>query len=328
MISVRTASRLHLGLLSLPTLAAGTVPRARCFGGVGLMVRDPGLCLRVRPAAAWSAEGPLAERALTVAVRFNQALAAEGIASPPPQHLLLERAAPEHVGLGTGTQLGLAVARALATAAHLDSWSAADLARRVGRGARSALGVHGFAQGGFLVEAGKSDSAALAPLVARLAFPTEWRIILVLPGGAQGLHGLAETQAFQHLAQQPLAPILTERLCRLVLLGLLPALAEADLPAFGEALYAFNQLVGEAFRPIQGGTYAHPQSAAVVAFVRQHGVAGVGQSSWGPALLAVAADEDQGEDLAGRLRRRFRLAQGEVQVTPAVNHGATTKVET
>jgi beta-RFAP synthase len=329
MIRVRTASRLHFGLLSLPTdeVPSGArppgdgVPCPRHFGGVGLMVREPGLRLVARPAPSWSADGPLAERALAFAGLFCQALEDGGVRPPPPRHLHLEQAAPEHAGLGTGTQLGLAVAAALAEAAGLGA-GPADLARRVGRGARSALGVHGFAHGGFLVEAGKTDREALAPLVARLPFPADWRMLLVVPGQARGLHGPDESEAFRRLAGRRPEPARTDALCRLALLGMLPALGEHDLPAFGEALYEFNRLVGEAFRPVQGGTYAHPGGEEVVRFLRGRGVRGVGQSSWGPALFAVTADAPQAEDLARQLRQRFGFSPDEVLVAAAANEGA------
>jgi predicted sugar kinase len=112
-------------------------------------------------------------------------------------------------------------------------------------------------------------------------------------------------------------------LCRLVLLGLLPAVAEHDWQAFGEALYDFNVRVGEMFAPVQGGIYAHPAVAAVVAWVRGQGVAGVGQSSWGPAVYAVAADKDAAVDLTARLRRHFDWGSDAVFVTRARNWGAT-----
>src|SRR5262245_51106612 len=142
MILVHAPSRLHFGLLSLPgpahwpnQLGEAVVP-ARWFGGVGLMVEVPGVRLTAAPAPDWSATGPLAERALVYARRFAQTVPA---AQVRPQRLEVERSAPEHAGLGTGTQLGLAVARALAAAWKLDGLDAAELARRIGRGARSAL---------------------------------------------------------------------------------------------------------------------------------------------------------------------------------------------
>jgi beta-RFAP synthase len=266
----------------------------------------------VRPAQAWSSEGPLAGRALAFAQRF-----AEQTRTCAAHQITVEHAAPEHYGLGTGTQLGLAVARALAASCGREKESAAELAHQVGRGVRSALGIHGFDHGGLLVEAGKTASDRLAPLVARLPFPEDWHVVLVLPRGAAGLHGTAERDAFERLA-----PLETDVLCRLVLLGLLPAAAERDLAAFGEALYEFNRRVGEAFRPVQGGVYAHPRAEEIVAFVRSQRTCGVGQSSWGPALFAVTADVGQADALAARLRQRFGLRQDEVLFTAAANEGA------
>lgn len=306
---VRTPSRLHFGLLSLP---AGD-PTARRFGGVGLMVRDPGITVTARPAAAWTATGPLAERALTFAQRF-------AAASPeplPPQALTIESSAPEHAGLGTGTQLALAVARALDPCTD-----AVELARRVGRGERSALGIHGFAAGGLVIDGGKGPNTTVAPLLVRSPFPDEWRLVLALPSWARGLHGTAERQAFGRLQAAGFAPATTDALCRLVLLSLLPALAERDEPTFGESLHEFNARVGEAFAPAQGGTYAHPGLAELVSFVRGRGVPGVGQSSWGPTIFAVVGDAERAAALAGAVRERFGLAAGEVVVTAADNGGA------
>jgi beta-RFAP synthase len=327
MIRVCTGSRLHFGLLNVaaeqdvywPNRVGEPVLPARRFGSVGLMVRAPGVSLTASPSPSWCARGPLAERALAFAQRFLESVAPHSV---PPQQLVLECAAPEHVGLGTGTQLALAVARALAVAGGLPHLEAAELSRCVGRGLRSALGVHGFDRGGFLVDGGKGASDLLAPLVARVPFPEEWAVVLTLPQGEPGLHGRPEQKAFDRLLHQapPLAH--TDALCRLVLLGMLPALLERDLDAFGEALYDFNVRVGETFAPVQGGTFASPLVAEVVAWVRQHGVAGVGQSSWGPGVFAVVDDEDRANHLAVALRRRFALGEGEVLVTNACNEGA------
>jgi len=302
-----------------------TTNLGRRFGGVGMMIERPGLRVQVRAAASWSATGPLAERALRFGRRFAQwTQQEEGDCELPPRHLLIENAAPEHAGLGTGTQLGLAVARALAVSWSLEC-DVTTLARRVGRGLRSALGAHGFEQGGLLVESGKNSAERLAPLVARLSFPEPWRVVLVLPAGDESkssLHGAREVEAFAQLAARPAAPDRTDILCRLVLLGLLPALVERDLDAFGEALYEFNVRVGEAFAPVQGGVYASARVAELTAFLRGEGVHGVGQSSWGPTVFAVVADDDHASRLAARLRKHFALEETAVLVTPACNHGA------
>jgi beta-RFAP synthase len=312
---VRAPSRLHFGLLGLPAAAGHwpdleghvTVP-ARHFGGAGLMVREPGVELAVRFSDRWSAEGPSADRALAFARRCTEV----------PCEVVVRRCAPEHAGLGTGTQLGLAVARALA-ALHGDSAPANELARRVGRGLRSAIGIHGFARGGFLVEGGKAVADEISPLVARVDFPDEWRLVIGLPAAVQGLHGAAESRAFGGGVSTTLQT--ADALCRLVLLGMLPALESRDLRAFGEALYDFNRRAGDLFRAAQGGIYADARIAEAVAFLRRSGVAGVGQSSWGPATFAVV-EADEAPEVARRWSKWWGPAGGEVWVTEAQNRGA------
>lgn len=329
MIRVQAPSRLHFGLLSLP--AGATWPDrhgqpshpARRFGGVGLMVREPGVQLTVQPAAAWAAEGPLADRTLAFAQRFQASF-------PPgrgtPQRMIVEECAAEHVGLGTGTQLGLAVGRAVATAFGLADMDTLEVARRVGRGERSGLGIHGFAHGGFVVDGGKGPATEVAPMLARLEFPEEWRVVLVVPRWTEGIHGREEREAFRRLQEQGFPLATTDALCRLALLGMLPALAEQDLAAFGEALHEFNARVGEAFAPAQGGTFAHLRIAEVVEYVRRRGVAGVGQSSWGPTVFAIVGSENGADELVPALRQQFNLSSAEVFATRAATDGASCAV--
>ncbi len=327
---VRTGSRLHFGLLSLAPLGSSWPdgegqPRlaARRYGGVGLMVEDPGVCVMATPAREWSAEGPLSDRALDFARHVEQALTQQRGAGPGCLHIRIEAAAPEHVGLGTGTQLGLAVARAAAAAWGIEA-DLACLARWSGRGGRSAIGTHGFEQGGLLVDGGKRAVDELAPLAARIEFPPSWRVVLTFPTlrspGALGLYGSEEGAAFAQLAVDD--PHRTEALCRLVLLGLLPAARQADLEAFGEALYDFNRRSGEAFAALQGGAHAYGAVADLVAFWRHQGVRGVGQSSWGPAVFAVVADAAEAHHRARSLRRQGP-GPVDVLITAARNQGAS-----
>jgi beta-RFAP synthase len=340
MVRVWTPSRLHFGLLSLgepPGSSRRLEPAgapallSRRYGGVGLMVEQPGLQLTASPAADWSAEGPAGARALAFATQFADSIRRERPdADLRPQRLVVQQAPPEHVGLGVGTQLGLAVGRAVAEAWGL-LMDASDLAQRLGRGRRSALGVHGFVHGGFLVESGTRPGIdRLPPLTARASFPPEWRVVLATPRAAPGLHGCAERDAFDRLAAYHAqlaargadAAAHTGALCRLALLGMLPALAEADLEAFGESLFEFNRRVGEAFAPVQGGVYSSREAAACVEFLRGEGARGAGQSSWGPTVFGVVGDEERAADLRRRLADRFGLGPGDAWTTAPSNTGA------
>lgn len=328
MIRIRTASRLHFGLFSLPSAQTSAwlnhdgeavLPR-RQFGGVGLMIDRPGIELSVEPAQAWSVEGPLAARALQFAQTFCNALGVQ-----EAFRVRIESAPPEHVGLGTGTQLGLAVADAIANCREDISFECLR-ARTVGRGRRSAIGVHGFDWGGFIVEAGKVSDTQLSPMLVRRDFPEEWRILLLTPRDVQGTHGGREMDAFAELAGQEREDRTTDTLCRLVLLGMLPALIEPDLATFGESLYDFNRRVGEMFRPAQRGIYAHPRIDAIVKVLRDAGVRGVGQSSWGPTIYAVV-EAGQVADLREWLIGKYVIAPEEVIATWACNHGARSTRE-
>src|SRR5262249_44771216 len=131
-----------------------------------------------------------------------------------------------------------------------------------------------------------------------------------------------EGQAFAQLQTEPPNPSQTDTLCRLVLLDMLPALAEHDLETLGEAAYEFNRRVGEMFHRVQGGTYAHPHIGELVEFIRRQGVHGVGQSSWGPGVFAFTDEAERADHLGQQVRDRFSLSPTEVLTTAACNRGA------
>jgi beta-RFAP synthase len=287
MTRVTAPSRLHFGLLHVPT--GETQPYERRFGGIGLMIDQPGTVVRVRPADAWQFEGPLASRAQLFAHRL---LASLGLPFPPLQ-VLVERGPEEHAGLGAGTQLGLAVAKAIAVQSGLENLDATDLAVLIDRGERSAIGVHGFDRGGLIVEPGKREDEPLSPLLSCIRLPEDWRVAVFIPNGGAAWHGSREEGAFA--GAKPTG--LVESLCDLALRELLPAAAAGDLESFGEAVYEFNRRAGEPFAAAQGGVYSSSEVGGTIARLRGLGVECVGQSSWGPAVFAMVEDADRAAKL-------------------------------
>lgn len=317
MIGLRltTPSRLHFGLLAWG-------PRApRQFGGVGLMIDRPGLELTAQEAPAWQADGPLSARILRIAARVAGLLSRDG-APVPPVRFAAHRTPPEHSGLGTGTQLSLAVARSVAELSGRPGLPVATLAELTGRGLRSGIGLHGFVHGGLIVDGGRRTPEGIPPLLSRLEFPAAWAVLVLLPSAAPSLHGAGEVRAFEGLP--PLPDELTDRLCRLVLLGLLPAVVERDLARFGEALTELQHHVGRWFAPAQGGPYSLPALEEIVAWLRAEGLHGAGQSSWGPALYGFSqAPADHRAVLLSRLRDRFGLGPQAAFWTEASPYGAS-----
>jgi beta-RFAP synthase len=283
------------------------------------MIDRPGVVVTARPSDTWRFEGVLASRAQVFAHRFMTTVPE---AERRPLQVLVERCPPEHSGLGVGTQLGLAVARAVADEVGLGELTAVELAGRIGRGERSAVGIHGFDRGGLIVEPGKLPAEPIAPLLTRLELPEAWRVVVFLPQDAGSWHGDRERDAFREVRSDGLAAR-TDALCRVVLLGMLPAAVAGDLDAFGEAVHEFNRWAGEPFARSQGGTYAGGGVAELVAAIRAQGVRGVGQSSWGPAVFALVGSEESARGLLrncdGRARGLIaRVSAGVVVERPPV----------
>lgn len=288
MIRITAPSRLHFGLLHVPT--AGEPAGLRRFGGLGLMLRQPGIGLTVEIADEWSATGPSADRALTAAQRVVGQLPVE---RRRPLAIAVEACPAEHVGLGVGTQLAMAVADACWRLLSDKSLSSDELANFAGRGERSRIGVEGHFRGGLLLDGGQNASRpGSSAILHRGHFPDAWRILLLRPRTGERWHGDRERRAFARSRDPDLNLRTTERLCRLALLGVLPALHEVDLPAFGEALHEFNRTAGVAFVADQGGPYCCATVAALIGWLRSEGVAGVGQSSWGPTVFAAMEDAE------------------------------------
>jgi beta-ribofuranosylaminobenzene 5'-phosphate synthase len=312
---IRTASRLHFGLL-------GWGPHARRqFGGVGLMIDSPGIELTVEPAPAWTIDGLHAPRVHQLIVQIEERMQAAGQALPSAR-VCVESAPAEHVGLGVGTQLSLAVAGAVLRLAGAGNKSVDELARWSGRGRRSGIGLHGFQHGGLIVDGGSRNEADIPPLLARLPFPEAWSILIVQPPRQRGLHGPDESRAFAELP--PMTQDVTDSLCRLVLLEILPAVVERDLEAFGAGLRELQSRVGACFARAQGGVYATPLASEIVEELERQGFVGVGQSSWGPTLYAFSAvSNSKLTASAERLRQRLGLDDNSVFWTTAANRGAT-----
>ncbi|HUI20338.1 MAG TPA: beta-ribofuranosylaminobenzene 5'-phosphate synthase family protein [Methylocella sp.] len=313
-VTVTAPARLHLGFLDL------NGGLGRRFGSLGLAIGRPATRLTLRRAAALSTDGPEAERASAYLAR----LAAHfGLATT--YALTIHEAIPAHAGLGSGTQLALAVAAALRRLEGLPPDHAHD-ALLLRRGARSGIGLGVFERGGFIVDGGHGPRTATPPVIARMDFPRQWRVLIVLDPRTEGVHGGEEHAAFARLANFEAA--LAAEICRLVLIKALPALAEQDIGAFGDAIARLQEIAGNYFAPAQGGApYASAAVGRVMSELRRHGAKGTGQSSWGPTGFAFAADAKEARrlcDLAGPTATELGL---DLAVCNGVNHGALIEGE-
>jgi len=307
-VFVEAPARLHFGVLDL----RGSL--GRWFGGIGAAAPAPTLLVSAERAETLEVDGEDTDRAIEFASCF---LAHHQIRRGA--RVRVHRALPSHAGLGSGTQLALAVARALAELYDVPT-NAPGLARAVGRGRRSAIGTWIFAAGGLVVEGGRRpDRDECGPLLARLSFPPSWHCVVAVPNALPGISGGAEDEAFAQLPPPSARDV--ERVSHVVLMALLPALAEADLATFGAALTEIQEITGRWFAPVQGGTFAPGPSEDLVRRMAEWGASGVGQSSWGPAVYGVVEGGDAGLQLAERVRAALG-AEGTVYEGPFRTSGA------
>ncbi|MCQ0990109.1 GHMP kinase [Jiella sp. LLJ827] len=306
-VTVCAPARLHLGFLD----PGGSLGRR--FGGIGLALEEPTTRVAIRRAFADTVDGPHAERAADYLDRMRKGLDLTG-----QYDLQIVSAMPAHSGLGSGTQLALAVACGLRRLEGRNLDPARDAAL-LGRGNRSGLGASFVTGGGVAVDGGKGQSDLPPPLVARMPFPESWRAILVMDPRDEGFHGQAELDAFADL------PLFAEadaaRICQLVLLLALPGLAESDLPAFGAAISEIQEIVGQHFAPAQGGVFTSAKVGRVCGWLADHGAHGIGQSSWGPTGFAFAESPEFAERLVAELRDLDIAAGLEIRIVAGRNHG-------
>ncbi len=310
-IHVRAPCRLHFGLASF-----GLADQPQ-FAGVGMMIEPPAVEVTISAAAHFEAVGTLADRVDRFARMAVEHWQLDGV----PACKIEVRAPRDHTGLGVGTQLGLAVAAGLRTSLGLPDLPAEELAESVGRGQRSEVGTHGFSLGGLIVDAGKMTGEPPGSPCLRIAMPEAWRIVLICPHDQQARAGDWEARAFASLPPVPAET--TDVLRQIVDDEMAAAAAWADCARFGEAVYRYGRLAGSCFAAVQGGPFASPATEQLVETIRGEGVAGVGQSSWGPTVFAITPDQSAADALVDALCNRHAVAADDVSIARPDNCGAT-----
>ncbi|CAI8873140.1 beta-ribofuranosylaminobenzene 5'-phosphate synthase family protein [Methylocaldum szegediense] len=313
-VRVVAPARLHMGFLDL----SGSLGRR--FGSIGLAINEIATRVSLTPSDRLTAHGPSADRAVAAVNKFVSALGREFAVD-----VHVEEAIPGHIGLGSGTQLELAVGMALSRLFDLDL-AVRDLAPIVERGARSGIGIAVFEQGGLVVDGGRGENTLIPPVITRLEFPADWRLILVLDERDSGLHGEDEIEAFRALPAFPAEE--AAHLCHLLLMKGLPALVERDIRGFGDVIAELQRSIGDYFAPAQGGRFTSADVADALSFLESQGAVGIGQSSWGPTGFCLVENATQGGALVRAARREF-AGQAGIQFLLATprNQGAAVVFE-
>lgn len=318
-VTVRTSARLHMGFFDL------NGGLGRKFGSLGLSLEEPSLVIGASAASFFDVVGENtvpAETIMRASVIAQQLAAKLKVPDTISWHIMQH--IPEHAGLGSGTQLVLAIGAALSHIYGL-RLTTPEIAALSGRGERSGIGIAAFDYGGLLIDGGRISHAstrgpAVPPLLARYHFPEDWRILLIFDANKPGVHGEQERVAFNQLPV--FSEALAAHLCRHVLMQAMPAMVERDLVAFGNTIRELQTHVGDYFAPAQGGRYASQLVAKALQYLEQTGVACLGQSSWGPTGFAVLKNALEADNQLQQLSKLFAPDGLTFKVCSARNQGA------
>jgi beta-ribofuranosylaminobenzene 5'-phosphate synthase len=314
-VTVEVPARLHLGFLDL------NGGLGRRFGSIGLAIGGLKTSITIGAASHMRVTGPESERVRGHLETMQRILDIDGA-----YDARIDEVIPPHVGLGSGTQIALAVAAGVRRLHGLPLDMCGD-AIRLGRGARSGAGIGLFDRGGLVVDGGRGPATSAAPIISRMPFPEQWRVLVVLDPRRQGVHGGDEREVFSRLA--PSSEADAAHLCRLVLMKALPALAECDIASFGSAIKDMQVRLGDYFAPVQGGSrFSSPAVAEALAVLESEGAFGIGQSSWGPTGFAFAPSPEEADRLLASARRHPRCRGLDMRAHGGLNRGAIISTRT
>jgi beta-ribofuranosylaminobenzene 5'-phosphate synthase len=310
MIKVITPSRLHITLIDLNG-ALG-----RIDGGVGLTLDYPSIRINAKKDVQLSVSGTteFAERVKSAASAILTQYDINGVAIDVVQEY------PNHVGLGSGTQVALAVGTAISELYGLNL-NPTTIAKLTGRGGTSGIGIAAYESGGFLVDGGHKGKTEFlpssasgkygpAPIIVRHDFP-DWSIVLAIPN-LRGASDKREIDVFQKQCPLPLNEV--QELCHIILMAMLPAVVENDIESFGRSINRV-QTLGFKRRELE----LQPFCAHLVQFMRENGAIGAGMSSFGPVVYGIT----DGKRLLKAVQNYLNDSiGGEVREVKAQNTGA------
>ncbi|MDO9238777.1 MAG: GHMP kinase [Methylicorpusculum sp.] len=284
-------ARLHMGFIDL----SGAL--GRHFGSIGVALNEIVTRLTITrsdcPEVSGVSEVRVAKQLQSICIALNV---------PDTVHIHVDEAIPEHVGLGSGTQMALAIGMGLSHFYGL-SYSVRDIAQLTARGRRSGIGIGVFERGGLVVDGGRGEHTITPPVLSQMAVPENWRFILVFDKRGQGLHGKQEIEAFKALP--PFSQIEAARLCYLLLMQGLPAIAERDIAKFGEVITQLQKAVGEHFASAQGGVFTSNEVSEAMSWCEHQGAVALGQTSWGPTGFCAVEGTECAEALCLKAQLEF-----------------------
>ena len=287
-IIIETPARLHFGVINPFN------KESRLYLSAGIAIDQPRNIISIYPDNSLRIEGCRGDEVYS---RIKQVIDELDLKNG---HVIIEKCIPKHIGLGSSTQLLLGVLHGLLLSNDINT-NIVELAGRIGIGKISGVGTYVYLHGGFVVDMGKSEEAEFPKLYMRLEFPREWRFIVAIPPG-MGLDEESERKVFRTSRKIPSE--LVWRASHSLFIELIPAIMEKNFGKFAKALAELQETVGSMFSDYQGGVFTR-YSTSIVEYMRELGVKGIGQSSWGPTIYGILDNHEKALDVLNKVKNKF-----------------------
>jgi beta-ribofuranosylaminobenzene 5'-phosphate synthase len=320
-VIIQTPSRIHMTLTDL------TGQAGRVDGGIGITLDEPNILVEGEKSDELEVMGDESERARAAAKAVMDKFGLGGA------KLVVRSGYKLHVGLGGGTQLGIAAGKALCQLYNQPA-SVRDIARIINRGGTSGIGTAAFEMGGFIIDGGHSfgpgkqkidfrpSSASIGvsppPVIARHDFPQGWKILLAVPNLPQGAHGRREVDIFKEYCPVPREDV--HELCYQILVRMVPSILEENLDDFGAAVNRIQEL---GFKKVEVALQ-HPMIQELMQEMRGAGAACAGLSSFGPTVYAIT--DTGARDIESAARQVMGEIGGDFLITRSRNQGAKMRI--
>ena len=288
-IQIISPARLHFGFLEINSNQGDNL-----LGGIGLSIDKFHTKISMKRNAKIKVKGKNSNKASLFLNTFCRKLKLK-----PNFFLNIKKTSPQHIGLGSGTQLALSIGKAISDLNNLNL-NIEKIGKILNRNYRSNVGLINFKYGGFLIDLKIKNKFFTS--IDKVFFPEDWKIILI-KDSKQGLHGKNEIDAFKKTKKFP--KINNVRLTDLVLLKIYPSLIENNFNEFSKAITKLQNIMGNYFNVLQGGVFSSPTVSSVLKFLEKENVLGYGQTSWGPTGFSFFSNIKKAEQMKTKLKKRF-----------------------
>ena len=326
-LRITTPCRIHLSLIDENGYTG------RVDGGIGLMLDRPNVVFEASNSAEEfkiEAHKYYRESIEVINIIASKVFKIFNI-SNKNFHFYLKRYYPSHVGLGSKTQLSLAIATAITMLKGLDS-NTEDLTKLVERGGTSGIGWRGFESGGLILDGGHdfgkgkeketflpssaSSSANPALTIVRYDIPENWRFVVIIPNVKKGAYGDEEISIFQTHAPIPRNEV--NEVSHQIIMKVIPGVIKNDLKCFGEGLKRIQNI---GFKKIEV-SLQDDVVKDLLCFFEEYGLKAYGMSSFGPSVIGIVESDSEAEELLKTVQKTQRNGAGHIYICKPNNNGA------